>query len=55
MAIKTPEQIQAEVELLDGLRIGAASEAEAEALEHYADALLWVLGQREESPSQRVA
>jgi len=53
--MKTPAEIQAEVETLDGLRLGASSDSESEALEHYVDALLWVLGQREESPSQKVA
>lgn len=53
--MKTKAEIEAEIEIIDGLRLGASSDTEAQALENYSDALLWVLGQREDSPSERMA
>jgi hypothetical protein len=51
--MKTREEIEVELETIDGLLLGATSDSESEALEAYQDALAWVLGQREESPSQK--
>ena len=55
--MKTREEIEAELEKVDALIMGSEPMPmyQITTLEAYQDALAWVLGQREESPSQKGA